>query len=223
MFRPTEVRRVDTEDLGGVQQLRQRAGVAIVGRAEVDAGHVARGVRHHVVRRRNGLGCRRPAAAGEGEQEVDREAPVGELVAERRGHAMAVVAELPARASRARLGSDRCSAARAGLIGMTKAMKSRSRATAPCRRREADLIGVARFRLRLHNATEAAHRSARARSPGSRSADHGGVVSRCTLRRAFRLPRRALGYGCGSVPDFDRLPPSARDLLSPGRSRARAT
>ena len=27
-----------------------------------------------------------------------------------------------------------------------------------------------------------------------------------------------VGYGCGSVPDFDRLPPSERDLLSPGRA-----
>ncbi len=27
-----------------------------------------------------------------------------------------------------------------------------------------------------------------------------------------------MGYGCGSVPDFDRLPPSERDLLSPGRA-----
>ncbi len=60
---------------------------------------------------------------------------------------------------------------------------------------ERNRMWVSRFRLRLHNATEA--RTAIGsdhETPGSRSADHGGVVSRCTLGRAFRLPTRRTSW-----------------------------
>ena len=189
---PTEVAGADALHFGDEEQLPERAGVALVGRAEVDSGDVARGVVHHVRRGRGRLGGLAPLTAGEGEDEVDREAPIGEFVAELGRHPMPVGRELtlePVERSRRGIGGGACRKDGHDM-GATKATTESSRARTIGAAKESHVgFSLSVAPAQRDRSCEVAWRATakpRALVPQTTAV----IVSRCTLGRAFRLPTR---------------------------------